>query len=116
MKQEVIDKYQKEAAIFSALSHPIRLFVLHKINSASHSVTELALMAGIDISTMSKHLDLLKRYGIIRGEKQKNAVYYRLSIPCLLEFMKCAKQITSCPSECRTVCKGVTLLQASDAG
>jgi len=60
MKQEIIDRYQAEASVFSALAHPTRLFVLHQINNASHSVTELAQMAGIDISTMSKHLDLLE--------------------------------------------------------
>ncbi|MDX9773908.1 MAG: metalloregulator ArsR/SmtB family transcription factor [Bacteroidales bacterium] len=116
MKQEIIDRYQAEASVFSALAHPTRLFVLHQINNASHSVTELAQMAGIDISTMSKHLDLLKRYNIIRGEKDKNAVYYKLSIPCLLDFMKCAKQMTSCQSECRIICKEYTQLREGDAG
>ena len=116
MKQEIIDRYQREASVFAALAHPTRLFVLHQMKNASHSVTELAQMAGIDISTMSKHLDLLKRYNIIRGEKDKSAVYYKLSIPCLLDFMKCAKQITSCPSECSTVCKGYAQLREGDAG
>jgi len=39
---------------------------------------------------MSKHLDVLKRHKIIKGEKVKNFIYYRLAIPCMLDFMSCA--------------------------
>jgi len=46
-------------------------------------------MVGVDISTMSKHLDALKKNNIIAGEKEKNFIYYSLAIPCVLDFMKC---------------------------
>ncbi len=100
MKKQFTDDYQKEAEIFKALSHPTRLFILHKIRDESFSVSELAAMAQVDISTMSKHLDLLKRYQIIAGEKNKNNVYYKLNIGCLFTFLECAKNLTSCPPEC----------------
>ena len=100
MKNQLTDRYQKEAEIFKALSHPTRLFILDKIRHESFSVSELAAMAKVDISTMSKHLDLLKRYQIVIGEKNKNNVYYKLNIGCLFTFLDCAKKLTSCPSEC----------------
>ncbi|NHB69410.1 ArsR/SmtB family transcription factor [Perlabentimonas gracilis] len=97
--------YQKEAGIFKALSHPTRLFILDVINKEPHTVSELADMVGIDISTMSKHLDIMKRYQIVVGEKNKNSVYYKLNIPCLFEFFKCAQRIsTSDHSGCQAEC------------
>ena len=58
-------EYTKEAEIFKALSHPTRILILYSIKEEQHTVTELAEKAGIDISTMSKHLDLLKKNKII---------------------------------------------------
>jgi ArsR family transcriptional regulator len=93
--KDIINTYQKEADIFKALSHPTRLFILEVINEKPHTVSELTAMVGIDISTMSKHLDIMKRHQIVVGEKIKNSVYYKLNIPCLFEFFKCAKKISS---------------------
>ena len=103
MKQEIINSYQGEASIFKALSHPTRLFILHTLNEQTYSVSELAEMAEIDISTMSKHLDLLKRYNIVNAKKQRNTVYYQLTIPCLFDFMQCAQRILHCPADCMNI-------------
>lgn len=100
MNREITDQYQGEANIFKALSHPTRLFILHAIKDQSYTVSQLAQKAGIDISTMSKHLDLLKRYHTITGVKDRNTVYYKLNVPCLFDFIRCAQRIVNCPSEC----------------
>lgn len=100
MTKSTDKQYVKEAEIFKALSHPTRILILYSINEGKFTVTELAEKAGIDISTMSKHLDLLKRYKIILGEKIKNTVYYKINITCVFNFLNCAKAITSCSLNC----------------
>ena len=100
MNSKTTSQYQGEADIFKALSHPTRLFILDAIKDQSYSVSQLAQLAGIDISTMSKHLDLLKRYNIVTGVKDRNTVYYKLNVPCLFDFIRCAKNIINCPSDC----------------
>lgn len=92
--------YVKEAEIFKALSHPTRILILYSIKEVQITVTELAEKAGIDISTMSKHLDLLKKYKIIVGEKIKNTVYYKINIPCVFNFLNCAKSVISGSKNC----------------
>ncbi len=93
-------EYTKEAEIFKALSHPTRILILYSIKEEQHTVTELAEKAGIDISTMSKHLDLLKKNKIIIGEKNKNTIFYKINIPCVFNFLTCAKDLTSCSTNC----------------
>jgi len=93
MNQNIIDLYRAEAEIFKALAHPTRLFIIHCIKDKRLSVQELTDKVGVDISTMSRHLDILKRHDIIAGEKVKNKVFYRLNIPCVLEYMSCANKV-----------------------
>lgn len=93
MNKEVENEFLEKAEVFKALAHPTRLFIIHAINEKKLSVKELTEMVGIDISTMSKHLDILKKNKIIEGEKVKNFIYYRLTIPCVLDFMSCAVKV-----------------------
>lgn len=93
MNKEINLLYEEESLIFKALSHPTRLFIVNAINTKRLSVMELTEMAAIDISTMSKHLSILRKSGIIKGEKENNKVFYRLEIPCILDFMVCAKKV-----------------------
>ncbi len=93
MNKDIEKDFSEKADIFKALAHPTRLFIIHAVKDKKMSVKELTKIAGIDISTMSRHLDILKRNKIIEGEKVKNFIYYRLAIPCVLEFMNCAVKV-----------------------
>ncbi len=93
MNADIEKEFLEKADIFKALGHPTRLFIIHAVKDKRMSVKELTALVGIDISTMSKHLDVLKKNGIIKGEKEKNFIYYRLAIPCVLEFMNCAVKL-----------------------
>jgi len=100
MDRNVNNQYSWEAEFFKTLSHPTRIFILYSVKYEQYTVTELAEKAGIDISTMSKHLDLLKRQKIIVGEKNKNNVYYKINIPCVFNFLDCARVVTTCSIDC----------------
>lgn len=108
MNQKIINKYDKEADFFKSLSHPIRLFILQTIKDGKYSVSELAEKVGIDISTMSKHLDVLKRQQIIYGEKEKNNMYYKLNMPCIFTFLECVKKIYIKQTDCKNIFAATT--------
>ena len=111
MTYNIKKQYGKEADIFKALSHPTRILILYSIKEKQHTVSELAEKAEIDISTMSKHLDLLKRNKIIVGKKIKNTVFYKINIPYIFNFLDCAKAITSCYIDCyEEQCLNIKLL------
>lgn len=82
------------AKVLKAMAHPTRLFILDRLNEKDHCVGELQELVGIDMSTMSRHLSVLKEAGIIAGEKRNNMVIYKLLCPCVLEMYHCVSKMT----------------------
>ena len=49
---------------------------------------ELTDRIGVDTSTVSRHLSLLKSAGILFDRKEGTTVYYNLTCDCISDFMK----------------------------
>ena len=81
------------ANIFKALAHPSRLLVVEQLAQKELCVCELTTMIGADMSTVSRHLSVLKGAGIIQDEKRGLQVYYRLKMPCALRFFECVGEV-----------------------
>jgi predicted transcriptional regulator len=81
--------YNEHAEIYKALAHPTRLFIVYEVAENKRSVSELAEMAGIDISTMSKHLEILRSRKVISRVKEGSHAFYKLEFNCLLNFFNC---------------------------
>ena len=86
-------KYEARARIIKALAHPTRLYIVDMLTQEEKCVCEITEKAGADISTVSKHLSLLKEAGIVSSDKRGNQVYYTLSIPCVLKFFGCVEDV-----------------------
>ena len=84
--------YAEHAEIYKALAHPTRLFIVYDIAENKRSVTDLATKVGVDISTMSKHLEILRSRKIISRVKEGNQVFYKLEFTCLLNFFECVNR------------------------
>ena len=82
-----------QAKIFKALGHPSRLAMCDALRSGEKCVCELQSLAGVDMSTVSKHLALLREAGIVSSEKRGTNIFYRLSLCCLDSFLACSSQI-----------------------
>ena len=82
-------RFGEMSKIIKAMSHPTRLFIVDKLKERKFCVCELTEMVGSDISTVSRHLTVLKNAGIIYDEKIKNNVYYDLRCPCISNFYSC---------------------------
>ena len=82
-------RFKVRAEVYKALAHPVRLFIVHKLEKGERSVGELAEIVGMDVSTVSRHLSVLKNAGVIEGEKRGPQVFYRLRVPCILNLCSC---------------------------
>jgi len=81
--------YSKEAGILKAMAHPTRLFILNAIKKKEVCVCKLTEMVGDDISTVSKHLLVLKNAGLVASRREGNWLFYSLQCPCVLDFSAC---------------------------
>ena len=84
---------EAKANILKALGHPTRLWMAEQLGSGEKCVCELAENINADFSTISKHLTVLKQAGVVIDEKRGKQVYYRLKVPCILQFMPCIEAV-----------------------
>lgn len=79
----------EQAKIFKALGHPSRLLMVDALQKGEKCVCDLQALVGDDISTVSKHLSVLKEAGVVISERRGTNIFYKLTIPCLSTFLKC---------------------------
>ncbi|HAN03716.1 MAG TPA: transcriptional regulator [Elusimicrobia bacterium] len=89
MKQDLKKLYEGQAAVLKALAHPTRLLILNSLKKKETCVCELRDQVGDDISTVSKHLLVLKTAGLVAARREGNWLHYRLTCPCVLDFTRC---------------------------
>jgi len=83
------DRNIRRAKIIKALAHPSRLAIINRLEKGEACVCELQKIVDADISTVSKHLSLMKKTGIVEDRKEGLWVYYRLRVPCVIRFFDC---------------------------
>ncbi len=93
MDKSELAKFEAQAQIMKALSHPTRLFIVHELAKAEKCVCELTEMVGADTSTISKHLSIMKNAGIVDYEKRGTSMYYSLKMKCVLNFFTCVNEV-----------------------
>lgn len=82
------------ANIIKSLAHPSRLIIVEALAEKEMCVCDLAELVGADISTVSKHLSLLKVSGIVEDEKRGSMVFYRLRTRCVFKFFDCIEALS----------------------
>ena len=79
--------------MLKAIAHESRLLIVDRLSRGECSVGDLRELVGSDLSTVSKHLALLRAHGIVDDRREGTTVYYRLITPCVCNFFTCATQV-----------------------
>jgi len=91
----VLSKHSKRVSVLKALGHPSRLLITEALMHGELCVCDLRDLVGDDISTVSKHLSVLRAAGVLVSQKRGLNVYYSLACDCFGEFLRCVDQV--CP-------------------
>jgi ArsR family transcriptional regulator len=86
-------RIQRRANVIKALAHPSRVLIAEALIEGGRCVCELTELVGADMSTVSKHLSVMKNAGLVEIEKRGLNVYYRLRCRCLIEVFRCVDLI-----------------------
>lgn len=83
------------ADVFKALGHPTRLAIVDMLADGERCVCDMNEEIDADISTVSRHLAVLRNVGILSSDKRGNQVFYKLECPCITTFYGCVESVIS---------------------
>jgi DNA-binding transcriptional ArsR family regulator len=77
---------------FKALSDPVRREILELLKDGKMSAGDIGSRFDLTGATVSYHLSLLKKAGLIKETKYKNFIYYEIQVSVFEEIMLWASQ------------------------
>jgi DNA-binding transcriptional ArsR family regulator len=91
--KKVPEHYRQQAQVLKALAHPTRLFIVDLLAKGPVCVCDITARVGADVSTVSKHLSVMRAAGIVADHKEGLQVHYHLKTPCVTKFFTCARSV-----------------------
>lgn len=86
------DQLEKATGMLKAMAHPIRISILHFLkNGERMTVTQIHERLGIEQSTTSHHLGILKDKGVLCSQRDGKNTYYYLKNLLLGQIIDCMK-------------------------
>jgi ArsR family transcriptional regulator len=92
-------RYEARAKILKAMAHPSRLLMIDELAAGERCVCDLTALVGADMSTVSKHLSVLKSAGLVSDEKRGLQVFYSLRVPCATSLFTCIEGVVKSNAE-----------------
>lgn len=89
MNDSTRKRLERRAIIIKSLAHPSRLLIIELLEKRPRNVGELTLAIGADITTVSKHLSVLKKVGLVHVRKHGTFREYELVCGCVSHFIDC---------------------------
>lgn len=81
------------ADILKALAHPTRVLMLDALSRGDHCVNDLRILATTSQPTISRHLEKLKKVGIVTERRQGKKVIHHLACPCMMQALGCSADV-----------------------
>ncbi|TXT43574.1 MAG: ArsR family transcriptional regulator [Spirochaetes bacterium] len=85
--------HERRVAVFKALAHPSRLYIILRIAEGEACVSDLTAEIGADVSTVSKHLAILRDVGLVADRREGQNILYSLACGCILDFIHCVDAV-----------------------
>lgn len=79
--------YQKESELLKALAHPVRLRMAEGLMSNECHVDKMVRKLSLPQSTVSQHLAILRKNGIVRVRKEGVRTCYKIADPRVKELI-----------------------------
>ena len=86
-------QYSFQAEFFKALAHPLRIRVLDALRQGPVSVNELRERLGVEQSTLSQQLAVLRSRRLVLTQRQGTTIRYEISDPAIWRLLDSAREI-----------------------
>lgn len=84
---------ERQAKIFKALAHPLRLKIINKLSDGELCVCKLNEDVEFSQSNLSQHLRILKEAGILNSRKEGMWMYYSITNNKVLEIISMSEEL-----------------------
>lgn len=96
LNELTIEQLEQAANMLKAIAHPMRIAILNILEGGNTlTVTEIHEQLGIEQSTTSHHLGILKDKGVLTSRREGKNTYYFLKHPNLGNIVSCVSECTS---------------------
>lgn len=85
--------YKKQAQLFQALSHPVRLRILDILAQQEACVCHLTAILGQRQPYVSQQLAALRQAGLVTDRREGTLIYYRLTDDRLAQLLDSSKTL-----------------------
>ena len=87
------EQLEKAASMLKAIAHPMRIAILNYLDKGKHlTVTEIHELLGIEQSTTSHHLGILKDKGVLASKREGKNTYYYVKHDNLGSIIECVSK------------------------
>ena len=88
-----VEQLERAANMLRAIAHPMRIAILNFLEDGKkRSVTEIYEKIGIEQSTTSHHLGILKDKGVLNSNREGKNTYYSIRHNKLSTLIDCINQ------------------------
>jgi DNA-binding transcriptional ArsR family regulator len=95
IKELDADRLEMAASMLKAMAHPMRIAILHNLEGGKKlTVTEIHELLGIEQSTTSHHLGILKDKGVLCSKREGKNTYYYMKYDMIGQIMDCLHACT----------------------
>lgn len=95
IKELDADRLDIAASMLKAMAHPMRIAILKHLDGKKRlTVTQIHELLGIEQSTTSHHLGILKDKGVLCSKREGKNTYYYLKYTILSQIIDCLQSCT----------------------
>lgn len=85
--------FVKQAEIFKAIAHPVRVAIVDCLKDGEQCVCDIAEQVGAERSNVSRHLAVMVNAGVLEYHKEGLKVIYKIKTSCILDFFSCTARV-----------------------
>jgi len=86
-------RYHYQAEMLKALAHPTRLQILELLKDGELCVCKIVPELQMEQSNVSRHLNILKKEGLVTSRKEGLKVFYRLNDPKINDLLEASSEL-----------------------
>lgn len=88
-----MQQHDFKTEFFKALAHPLRIRVLDELRAGPLNVGELRGRIGVEQSTLSQQLAVLRNRGLVRTQRSGSTIRYEVADPAIWSLLDAALAI-----------------------